>query len=120
MNVDAAVVYAQRHALQALVIARGLKIVDERYAGGWDAAKPHALYSGTKSFWGVLAAAAEDDGLLALDEPVAATLDSWKDDPAKRRVTLRQLLTMTSGIGFGGRDAGSVGVGGFRTVCSTR
>jgi CubicO group peptidase (beta-lactamase class C family) len=102
LNLDAATAYAERHGLHALVVLAGDTVVAERYAGGWDATKPHALYSGTKSFWGVLAVAAEADGLLALDEPVAATLPEWAHDPRKQRVTLRQLLQLTSGIGFGG------------------
>jgi CubicO group peptidase (beta-lactamase class C family) len=102
LNVDAAAAYAERHGLQALVVQRGAEIVDERYAGAWDAENPHALYSGTKSFWGVLAAALEADGALELDETVGATFPAWANDPQKRRVTLRHLLTLTSGIGFGG------------------
>ena len=81
---------------------RGARVIVERYGDDWTADSAHALYSGTKSFWGVLAVAAEHDGELALDEPVAATLPEWNDDPRKRRVTLRQLLALTSGIGFGG------------------
>jgi CubicO group peptidase (beta-lactamase class C family) len=104
MNVEAAAEYAERHALHALVVQRGGDIIFERYAGGYDAGKPHALYSGTKSFWGVLASAAQDDGLLELDEPVARTIASWGDG-AKARVTLRELLQLTSGIGFGGLGA---------------
>jgi CubicO group peptidase (beta-lactamase class C family) len=102
VNLDAASAYAARHALHALVVLANDQVVLERYDNGWDADKPHALYSGTKSFWGVAAVAAEADGLLALDEPVAATLPQWADDPRKRRVTLRHLLSLTSGIGFGG------------------
>ena len=83
---------------------RGEEIALERYGGGYAAEKPHALYSGTKSFWGVLAVAAEHDGLLELDEPVARTIPSWAAG-AKARVTLRNLLQLTSGIGFGGLGA---------------
>jgi CubicO group peptidase (beta-lactamase class C family) len=101
VNVGAALAYAERHALHALVIQTNDTIVAEHYAGGYDAAKPHALYSGTKSFWGVLAVAAESDGLLDLDEPVSETLETWRDG-AKSRVRLRDLLQLTSGIGFGG------------------
>jgi CubicO group peptidase (beta-lactamase class C family) len=104
MNVDAAAQYAERYGLHALVVQRGDEIVFERYGGGYDAAKPHALYSGTKSFWGLLASAAQDDGLLDLDEPVAQTITSW-DSGSKARVTLRELLQLTSGIGFGGLGA---------------
>jgi CubicO group peptidase (beta-lactamase class C family) len=101
VNVDAAAAYAERHALHALLVQRGDEIVFERYAGGYDADKPHALYSGTKSFWGVLAVAAQQDGLLDVDEPVSRTLPGWSAD-AKARVRLRDLLQLTSGIGFGG------------------
>lgn len=94
--------YAERHELQALVVDVKGEIVLEQYGGGYTADKPHALYSGTKSFWGVAAVAAADDGLLELDEPVAKTFPAWSDDARKRRVTLRELLQLTSGIGFGG------------------
>ena len=101
MNLDAAAAYAERHELHALLVQRGGEVVFERYAGGYDADKPHALYSGTKSFWGVLAVAAQHDGLLDVDEPVAQTLPAWSEG-AKARVRLRDLLQLTSGIGFGG------------------
>jgi CubicO group peptidase (beta-lactamase class C family) len=101
LNLDAALAYAERHTLHALLVRTGDRVVLERYGGGYDAGKPHALYSGTKSFWGVLAVAAERDGLLELDEPVARTIPSWSEG-AKARVTLRDLLQLTSGIGFGG------------------
>ena len=102
MDVEAALAYAERHTLHALLIVVDGSTVFERYAGGYDAEKPHALYSGTKSFWGVTAAAAHDDGLLDLDEPVAQTIAEWKADPRHAAVTLRELLALTSGIGFGG------------------
>ncbi len=101
MDVDAAAAYAERHALHALLVQRADEIVFERYGGGYDAEKPHALYSGTKSFWGVLAVAAQHDGLLDVDEPVSHTLPAWAEN-AKARVRLRDLLQLTSGIGFGG------------------
>jgi len=101
MNPEAAFAYAERHALHALVVQQGERVVFERYGGGYDAGKPHALYSGTKSFWGVLAAAAQADGLLDIEEPVSRTIASWGEG-AKARVTLRDLLQLTSGIGFGG------------------
>ena len=102
MDLDAALAYAERHQLQALLVLRGDEVALERYGEGWDAERPHPLYSGTKSFWGVLAVLAERDGLLTLDEPVGATFESWAADAAKARVTLRELLQLTSGIGFGG------------------
>ncbi len=97
-----AVAYHVRHQPQALLISRGGTIEVETYSGDFSAKKPHALYSGTKSFWGPLAVVAQREGLLQLDEGVGATFPQWRDDPVKRQVTIRQLLTLTAGIGFGG------------------
>lgn len=59
--------------------------------------QPYELWSGTKSFLGIMAAIAAKDGLLSLDEPAAATLTEWQDDTQREKITLRQLLSMTSG-----------------------
>ena len=97
-----AVAYHERHKPQALIVARGSEIVFEKYDDGFAGDKPHALYSGTKSFWGPLAVVAQREGLLKLDEAVGDTFPAWRDDAVKRKVTLRHLLTLTAGIGFGG------------------
>jgi len=97
-----ALAYHERHKSQALIVARGGDVVLENYGDGFSGGKPHALYSGTKSFWGPLAVIAQREGLLQLDETVGATFPAWRDDPVKRKVTLRHLLMLTAGIGFGG------------------
>ena len=84
---------------------RGDETLASEFGGTFGARTPHALYSGTKSFWGPVALRAESDGLLELDETVASTVESWRDDPWKRRVTLRMLLALTAGFGFGGLGA---------------
>lgn len=102
MSVEAALTYAQKHGLHALVVERDGILESETYDGGYGPEKPHALYSGTKSFWGICAAAGQDDGLLSLDEPVSRTFAAWNATPRKRAVTLRMLLSLTSGMAFGG------------------
>lgn len=102
---SAALDYARKHALDALVVARGKTSVIEAYGAGFDRETPHALFSGTKSFWGVAAIFARDDGLMQLDERVADTFPLWHEDARKRRVTLRMLLSLTAGFGFGGLGA---------------
>lgn len=101
----AALEYAHTHGLHALVVARGGELLAQEYATGFNEETPHPIYSGTKSFWGVAALYACADGLLALDETVAETIDSWRHDPWKRRVTIRMLLSLTAGFGFGGLGA---------------
>ncbi|MFY9883712.1 MAG: serine hydrolase [Candidatus Cybelea sp.] len=100
-----ALAYAHKHGLHALVVARGGDVVVEAYGDGLERESPHPLYSGTKSFWGVAALYACADGLIALDEPVGETVAAWRDDPWKRCVTLRMLLSLTAGFGFGGLGA---------------
>jgi len=94
-----------QHGTGVLVMRRG-EIIFEEYATGWNAEKPHLLASGTKSFSGVMAACAVQDGLLTLDEKVADTLTEWKTDARKSQITIRQLLSLSSGIDGG--DNGTV------------
>lgn len=98
---DAAQEYAAKHQPHALVIEHEGRIEVEAYAGGDAAPKSHALYSGTKSFWGVAAIAAEREGLIDLDEPVSRHLSELAGD-ARRTITARMLLSLTAGYGFGG------------------
>lgn len=80
-----------------LVMVDG-KVVFERYDHGWSAMRPHPLASGTKSFTGVTAMCAVQDGLITLDEKVCDTITEWKSDPQKSKITVRELLTLSSGL----------------------
>jgi CubicO group peptidase (beta-lactamase class C family) len=102
---DAAEYSHSLHGTGVLVMVRG-EIVFEDYAPNWTADKPHLLASGTKSFCGFMAACAVHDGLLTLDEKVAETLIEWKEDKRKSQITIRQLLSLSSGIDGG--DNGTV------------
>lgn len=85
----------------ALLVYRDGQLIFEDYFNGHRRDDPHRLASGTKSFVGVLAVMAVADGFLQLDEKVADTLTEWRADPRKSQVTIRQLLTLTSGIAGG-------------------
>ncbi|HTM07380.1 MAG TPA: serine hydrolase domain-containing protein [Verrucomicrobiae bacterium] len=85
----------------ALLVYYRDQLVFEEYFNGWSADKPHRLASGTKSFSGAMLAGAVEDGLLQLDERVSDTIREWRDHPRKSQVTIRQLLSLTSGI-YGG------------------
>lgn len=88
---------AERRGAAVLVLKDG-KPICEGYTGEGAADHAMELASGTKSFVGLMLAAAVQDKLLTLDEPVSKTLPEWNDDPRKAKVTLYQLLSLTSGM----------------------
>ncbi len=100
-NVEPAAAYARERGLHALVVADRERILYEEYAGGYSVERQHALYSGTKSFWGTAAIEAAREGLFALDDPVAGTLTEFRNDE-RASITPRMLLQLTAGYGFGG------------------
>jgi CubicO group peptidase (beta-lactamase class C family) len=97
-NLRAAAEYsAARHGFSLLVIQDG-KTVFEDYPNGHSASESHKIYSGTKGFWVLAAMAAVNDGIFTLDEHVCGTISEWRGDEGKSRITVRQLLNLTSGI----------------------
>lgn len=80
-----------------LVMQNG-RMIFEHYANGGSASGRWPIFSGTKSFWGIVALAAVRDGLFKLDDFVSDTIAEWKSDPRKSRITIRQLLNQTDGI----------------------
>lgn len=89
----AAIAYSDMHRGEAVLVLRdGVPVCQSE-----DVASAHELWSGTKSFVGIMAAAAVQDKLLTLDEAAADTLTEWQNDPAKKAITVRHLLSMTSG-----------------------
>ena len=97
-NFKLAAAYAAAHGSFAVLVMHDGKIQFEEYQNGKVATDALELASGTKSFWGIAAVAAEEDGLLKLDEKVSETITEWKSDPKREPITIRQLLTLTSGI----------------------
>lgn len=83
---------------QTMVALFDGKVVFERYDNGGAANTVQMLASGSKSFVGVAALAALQDGLIKLDDLASASITEWKDDPTKAKITYRQLLTLTSGL----------------------
>lgn len=93
-----AAAYSEEERGYGIVVMVDGRVVFEQYARNVSPARTNLLASGTKSFAGPLAVAAHADGLLRLDEPVAETLHEWRGDPRRSQITIRQLLTLTSGI----------------------
>jgi CubicO group peptidase (beta-lactamase class C family) len=97
-SLQAAARYSAERAGDAVLVFRPDSLVFEDYQNGYDGRVPHFLASGTKTFTCVIAGLAQADGLLDLDEPVARTLAAFRDDALKAQVTVRELLSLTSGL----------------------
>ena len=100
-----AAAYSEQTRGQAMVVMYDGKIIFEQYADGGGPTKPQMLASGSKSLVGLAAMAAVDDGLIALDDPASKYITEWRSDPVKKQITLRELLTLTSGLTAAERGA---------------
>ena len=73
------------------------RLVDERYADGFNKDSFATSWSMAKSFYAALIGISIDRGeISSLDDKVSQYLHGFKDD--RRDITLRQLLNMTSGL----------------------
>ena len=88
---------AARSGFSFLVIQDG-RVRYEDYAHGDEADRIVSIFSGTKGFWCVAAAASVQDGILDFDEPVCDTITEWRSDPRKSDIRVRDLLNFTAGI----------------------
>jgi CubicO group peptidase (beta-lactamase class C family) len=88
--------------VRSVLVVRHGHLVYERYWQGADAGDGHTSYSVTKSFVSALVGIALGEGRLrSLDQTVEELLAGHLPadaDPRLRRVTVKQLLTMTSGL----------------------
>ena len=86
--------------VHGLLIARRGRLVVERYFRGSAGNRPHNLKSASKSVLSALAGLAIEQDLLKLDQPIADFLSeaAGLDDTGKGAITVRHLLTMTSGL----------------------
>lgn len=107
--------YARQANSQTMLVMHDGATIFEQYANGGSALKPQLLASGSKSFNGIVAEAAVEDGLIRLDDWVADVVPAWKTDPQKSLITYRQLLNLTSGLAPGD-FGGTAGLSGWNDV----
>lgn len=83
-----------------LILYRG-RIVVEQYWDGWDLHTSDWIFSASKSVMAVLTCIAIQDGLLATSDIVTDRIGEWSNasEEQEQRITVRHLLTMTSGLG---------------------
>jgi len=110
----AAAQYSAAHTGVAFLVSKDEHVIFEDYPNGHSAYEAHKIYSGTKGFWILAGLKAVEEGIIDLDARVAETIPEWNGESGKSRVTLRQLLSFSSGLdpafnlhndGFENRDA---------------
>lgn len=88
--------------MHSFIVVRNGTVLIERYYNGFDISDLHDLRSATKSILSVLLGIASDRGQLpSLDEPIVDTVRKYAMGPLDSlwaQLTLRHLLTMTSGF----------------------
>jgi CubicO group peptidase (beta-lactamase class C family) len=86
---------------RAFLVVHRDRLVLERYLDGATAEDRQTSFSMAKSVLSTLVGIAVDDGLVGLDEPVTSYLPELaRRDPAFSAITVRHLLTMSSGIHY--------------------
>src|SRR5215467_7749286 len=85
------------HRTTGLIVLRRGRIALEWYAPEWNADRPHGTASMAKALVGGMSlAVAMSDGRIAPDDLASKYIPTWREDPRKRKVTIRQLATHTS------------------------
>lgn len=100
--------------LHSVLIYRDDALVFEEYFYGYDRDTAHQMRSATKTLVALLVGAAVDRGFIpSIDDPVLPWFAEYQSlahpDPRKSAITLRHLLTMSSGFNCDDWDADSPG-----------
>ncbi|MFN0122917.1 MAG: serine hydrolase domain-containing protein [Blastocatellia bacterium] len=97
-GIEDAVSYAAEHNSTGLVILRGGRIVTEKYWKDWTPETAQPIYSSSKSITSTLVGMAIEEGKIkSVNQSASDFVAAWKGAP-KNAITLRHMLTMTSGI----------------------
>jgi CubicO group peptidase (beta-lactamase class C family) len=90
--------YCEQHKCGAVVVTRHGRIVWERYWGEWDESTTDNSMSMSKSVTDALVGIAISEGKIkSVDESVADFIPEWRGTD-KAEITVRNLLSMTSGL----------------------
>ena len=99
--------------VHGILVYRGGKVVLEEYFYGYDRERPHQMRSASKSVVSALAGIAIDRGILTGDSEQVTKRLPYKGyanpDPRKDSLTLRDLMTMRSGLACDDWDGNSPG-----------
>ncbi|MDE2495368.1 MAG: serine hydrolase [Alphaproteobacteria bacterium] len=98
--------------VHSVLLYQNGRLVMEEYFYGYSAGRRHQLRSATKSIVSALAGIAVDHGKLSIDAPALGLLglrSPANPDPRKAKITVRDFLTMRSGLACNDHSADSPG-----------
>ena len=107
--IDSWVAAGTADAVAAAVVRPGGEVVERRLAGRAEERSLFALASLTKPIVALAAMVAAEEGAVDLDRPIADHLAAYAD-PGRRDITLRHLLSHTSGLPEVGREVAPLDV----------
>lgn len=104
----------RQHKLHSILLVRNNAIEIEEYFGGYDLSQKHDLRSATKSIISILMGIALDKGFIqSIDDPFLKYIKTYRPkknkDERKQHITVRQLLTMSTGLDCNDWDKKSPG-----------
>ncbi|WP_339708903.1 serine hydrolase [uncultured Kriegella sp.] len=102
------------HKVHSVILVRNNAIEMEEYFGGYDLKKQHDLRSATKSIISILIGIALDKEFIeSVDDPFLKYIKTYgpkkNKDERKQHITVRQLLTMSTGLDCNDWDKKSAG-----------
>lgn len=98
-NITEAYSYSAESNGNALLIWQDGELLFEEYEGqNFNGNSNHLLFSGSKSFTGILAALGVRDGYFTFDTTLSEFIEEWTPESERGSITIRQLLNLTSGI----------------------
>lgn len=91
---------AHHPQLNSILVWEKGELLAERYYNGFGKESRHPIKSVVKSILSIAIGIASDEGRLTIDDPIAKYIPEFAErrDLFHRRITIRHLLTMSSGI----------------------
>lgn len=102
------------HKVHSILLVKDGKLIIEEYYGKYNVYKNHDLRSVTKSVRSILMGIAIDEGFIdSIDDPITKYIQypvpQKNLDPRKEKITIRHLMTMSSGLDCNDWDPDSRG-----------
>lgn len=105
LNIDEYIRNKHYRLINSVLVYKDDEVIAQRYYNGFDEKNRNVLKSVAKSIMSICTGIALDKGLLkSLDEPICKFIPQFNEcrEPLHRAITVRHLLTMTSGIYWNG------------------